>query len=504
VLGELIGEAARRFGDAPAFVAADGWPLSYAALDRLSAEVAGGMRRRGLREGDVVALVLPSIPEYVVAYLAAAKIGAITAGVNARLSAAERETVLDVAGPRLVLATEELAPGTVGSDDRVADIVVVRPAARAAAVFADLRTSGEQAAVVADDPDRPVAIVFTSGTTGVPKGAWFCNRQLAAITAIDVGDRWGPGDGRALAGTSLAHLGPMTKLAGNLRQGGAAFLMRSWHAREALKLTAEHRMTSIGGIPTQLALMLRVADFDDYDLSALRAIVIGGGPATPALVREARRRFGVPLSVRYSCTEAAIGTGTALTDPEEDAEMTVGRPLAGVALSLLDADDRPVPAGEVGTVCLRSPAVMSGYWRDPQATAAAFTPDGSVRTGDLGWLDERGRLRLAGRTREMYVRGGYNVYPVEVEAVLAEHPSVVAVAIVARPDAVMGEVGVAVVVPRADRARPGLAELREFAGDRLAAYKLPEDVRVVDALPLTTMDKVDRRALEAQVNDSPH
>ena len=498
MLGELIGEAARRFGGSPAFVAADGWVVTYEDLDRLSDEVAAGLHRRGLAEGDVVALVLPSIPEYVVAYLAAAKVGAITAGVNARLSPPERAGVLAVAAPELVLATADLAPAGPG------EVVEVRPAGRADDVLAALRVEGGSTAVVPDDPERPVTIIFTSGTTGAPRGAWFCNRQLAAITAIDVGDRWGPGGSRALAGTSLAHLGPMTKLAGNLRQGATAFLTHRWRAEEALRLTAEHGMTGIGGIPTQVALMLRVPDFERYDLSALRAIVIGGGPATPALVREARARFGVPLAVRYSCTEAAIGIGTAFTDPEEDAELSVGRPLAGVTLSVLDDDDRPVPHGEVGALCLRSPAVMSGYWRDPDATAAAFTRDGAVRTGDLGWVDEHGRLRLAGRTKEMYVRGGYNVYTTEVEAVLAEHPGVAAVVVVPRPDAVMGEVGVAVVVPRVERARPALDELRAFASHRLAAYKLPEELRVVDALPLTAMEKIDRRALQAQVTETPH
>ena len=140
-------------------------------------------------------------------------------------------------------------------------------------------------------------------------------------------------------------------------------------------------------------------------------------------------------------------------------------------------------------------AVMSRYWRDPAATAAAFTPDRFVRTGDLGRIDEQGRLRLAGRSKEMYVRGGYNVHPQEVEGVLAEHPSVSAVAVVARPDRVMGEVGIAFVVPPRGGTAPTLQDLRQFASARLAAYKLPEEMRVVDALPLTSMDKVDRRAL---------
>jgi acyl-CoA synthetase (AMP-forming)/AMP-acid ligase II len=291
----------------------------------------------------------------------------------------------------------------------------------------------------------------------------------------------------------------MTKLPGNLRQGGTAYLTHRWRADDALRMTAELKMTSIGGIPTQVALMLRVADFDRYDLSCLRAIVVGGGPATPSLVREARERFGVPVSVRYSCTEAAIGIGTALGDPPEDAEETVGRPLAGVELFLLDDDDRPVVTGETGHVCLKSAAVMSGYYRDPAATAAAFTPQGAVRTGDLGWLDDRGRLHLAGRSKEMYVRGGYNVYPLEVESVLNEHPAVAAVAVVPRADHVMGEVGVAFVVVRADAPAPSLDELRAFGASRLATYKLPDDVRIVADLPLTAMDKLDRMALRADL-----
>jgi acyl-CoA synthetase (AMP-forming)/AMP-acid ligase II len=142
---------------------------------------------------------------------------------------------------------------------------------------------------------------------------------------------------------------------------------------------------------------------------------------------------------------------------------------------------------------------MSGYWRDPAGTAAAFTPSGHVRTGDLGWIDERGRLRLVGRSKEMYVRGGYNVYPVEVESVLSTHPGVAAIAVVPRADQVMGEIGVACVVPRDATAPLTLPDLRAFATERLASYKLPEDLRIVDSLPLTAGEKVDRRKLAALV-----
>jgi len=328
----------------------------------------------------------------------------------------------------------------------------------------------------------------------LPKGALYCNRQLEFITATDVGDTWG-GGGRSFTGTPFAHLGFMTKLAGNLRRGGTTFLMDRWRAGDALSLLAEQRMTTVAGVPAQLALMLRRPDFDRYDLDSVRFIVVGGGPVTPGLAEEARARFGAALATRYSCTEAGIGLGTAFDDPDEDAVVSVGRPHASVDLALLDEDNRPVAGGAVGAVCLRSPAVMSGYWNDPEATSAAFTADGYVRTGDVGWLDDRGRLRLVGRSKEMYVRGGYNVYPVEVESVLSTHPAVAAVAVVPRPDPVMGEIGVAVVVPRKGRPAPALEELRAYAAPRVAAYKLPDAVEAVDTLPLTPMEKVDRQAL---------
>ncbi|HEX2384157.1 MAG TPA: class I adenylate-forming enzyme family protein [Acidimicrobiales bacterium] len=466
MLGQVAREAAERFGDHIAYVAPDGRTLSYAELDRHADETAVGLAKRGVGEGDVVALVLPQQPEYVVLYIAAARIGAITAGVNTRLSRVEREVVLQNASPKLVI-----------------DV----PAA-----IDDLRVTGAHPKELGDDPDRPVAIVFTSGTTGAPKGAVFSNRQLSFITKVDTGGNWG-GGGATFAATSFAHLGPMTKLPGSLMRGGTTHVLSRWKASDALRMITDHRMTSIGGIPTQFALMLQEPEFESYDLASVRAIVMGGGPATPTLVREARERFGAPVAIRYSCTEAGIGIGTAFDAPHEDAEVSVGRPHAGVDLDLRNVTDG------VGEVCLRSAAVMDGYWHAPELTADALTDDGFVRTGDLGWIDEAGRLRLAGRAKEMYVRGGYNVYPMEVEAVLATHPAIADVAVAPRPDDVMGEIGVAVVVLRDGSEPPSPAELRSFASDHLAAYKVPEAVVVTEALPLTAMEKLDRRALAALV-----
>jgi acyl-CoA synthetase (AMP-forming)/AMP-acid ligase II len=497
MLAEISAEAARRFGDLAALITEEGLTISYAQFNRLADEVAVGLAERGVGEGDVVALVMPGVPEHFITYVAAAKLGAITAAVNPKLVQAERSAVLRAANPRLIVGTEDLLAS--GED---VELVVMTPSSAPEDVMVGLRREGQAPPPLTNDPDRPIAIVFTSGTTGTPKGAVFCGKQIAFITQCDVGDQWG-GGGHSMAGSALAHLGPTTKLAGNLKRGNTQHLsQKPWKASDALRTVAELKIAALGGVPTQIALMLRDPAFDTTDLSSVRAVVMGGGPATPALIREARTRIPAPLSVRYSCTEAGIGCGTGFADPDEDAEVSVGRPQPGVRLSIVAEDGSPVTPGEIGEVCLGSAAVMEGYWRNSSANTDVFTEDGSVRTGDLGWIDDQGRLRLAGRNRERYVRGGFNVHPMEVEGVLSDHPDIAAVAIISRLDPVMGEVGVAVIVPRQDGKTPELSELRAFAGDRLARYKLPDDVVVLTSLPLTAGEKIDRRALERLVAPS--
>jgi acyl-CoA synthetase (AMP-forming)/AMP-acid ligase II len=470
VIGSVAAAAADRFGHQVAYVAPGGTTVTYAQLHERADRAAAGLAEAGVGEGDVVALTLPASPEYVIAYLAASRVGALTAGINTRLAQREQAALLTVAHPALTISTPHELPSGTGAPPPLPD-----------------------------EPERPVALVFTSGTTGTPKGVVFSSRQLAAITAIDTGGVWG-GGGAQLAGTSFATLGPMTKLAGTLMKGGTTHLVERWRAHEALELTEQLGLTAIAGIPTQVALMLRDPTFDQRDLSSVRAVVMGGGPATPALVREVRARLGVPVAIRYSCTEAGIGVGTGFTDPPEDAEVSVGRPHPGITLTIRADNGSVLPAGEEGEVCLASAAVMSGYFENPSATAAAMTADGAVRTGDVGWVDGRGRLRLTGRAKEIYVRGGYNVAPQQVEAVLADMPGVADIAVVSQPDEVMGEVGVAVVVPADPAAPPTLEQVRAFGAEHLARHELPERVLVVEALPLTPAEKVDRRALTEQLH----
>ena len=479
VLPSVVGEAARRFADAPAFVSADGWPLSYAELDRLSDEAAVALAGLDVGAGDVVVLALPSTPDYVVAYLALAKLGAAAAGLNPSLATPERARLVELADPRLVLGTAELGTGFPGK------ILRVTVADHADGILHELRVRGEAPPPLPADDERPVALVFTSGTTGTPKGAVFTDRQLDAITRMDVGDVWGGGP-PMLASTQFAHVGFMTKLPWYLRLGGTMHLLHRWRAADVLDLVERERMPSIGAIAPQLALMLADPRFDERDLSCVKTIIAGGAASPPALVQECRERFGAAYSIRYSSTESGgVGTGTAFDAPDDEALYTVGRPRAGLEVEIRDDE-----------VCLRSPAVMAGYWHDPEATAATLQ-DGWLHTGDLGEIRDDGCLVLKGRRKEMFIRGGYNVFPAEVEAVLGTHPAVAEVAVVPRPDPVMGEIGVAVIVPRAGAEPPTLEQLREHAGDRLAKWKLPEAVRVASGLPRTAVDKLDRRALAA-------
>jgi acyl-CoA synthetase (AMP-forming)/AMP-acid ligase II len=493
VLAQVLREAARRFPERRALVHG-GSAFTYAGLDAITDQVAAGLARRGVRPGHLVALVLPSGPEYVVAYLALARLGAITTGVGPRYTPAERAAILAQAAPDVVMVTDELTEGIPAGPELVRCV----PATGAHAVWADLRLDEIPPAppVTGDqDPDLPETVVFTSGTTGIPKGALFTSRQIAAITAMDSGDRWGEG-GPQLVATGLPHVGFMTKLAGYLKMGATLHVLGRWRAQDALRVVARERIPYIGGVAAQVSLLLGRPEFDTYDLAHVRGLIVGGGPSPAPVVHEARTRFGAGYSIRYSSTESGgLGTLTAFDAPDSEALFTVGRPRPGTELEIRDPETgKVVPVGEEGQICLRSPAVMAGYWRNPRATAAALDDEGRLRTGDLGRIDDTGCLRITGRMTEMYIRGGYNVYPQEVEAVLLDHPDVASVAVVPRPSRVMGEIGVAVVVSRA-ASEPSLAALREFAASRLSAHKLPEAIRIVPELPLTGMDKVDRRSL---------
>ncbi len=503
LLAEVLRKTGSEIGDRVAYVAADGWPVTYRELDKLSDEVAVGLLRRGVREGDVVGLAMPSNPDYVVAYGALDKIGACAAGVNPFLMARERRDALATAEPAFVIASAELCDG-VPDDTEVLEVSV---ASTSGEILRSLRVADEAPPSIAIDPDRKVAIVFTSGSTGLPKGALFRERTIRAIFDMDNSGSAGySGASHSVSATQWAHIGGMTKIAWILSGGGTTHLMHKWKASMVLEYTERYKMPALNAGPSQVALMLRVPDLEQYDLSSVRAIIAGMGPSSPGLIVEARERFKCAYSVRYSSTESGgIGCATALDAPDDETFYTVGRPRAGVECKVIDEHGDELPVGEVGEMALRHAGVMDAYFNNPDETATTLV-DGWLHTGDLGSKDESGCFRVSGRIKEMFIRGGYKIYPVEVERVLSEHPKVANIALIPRPDPVMTEVGVAVVVPRDPADPPTLEDLRAYAADKLARYKLPEHIRYAEEIPMNSSYKVDRRTLkehEAAVASDP-
>jgi acyl-CoA synthetase (AMP-forming)/AMP-acid ligase II len=482
-------------------------PMTFAQWDRAADGVAGLLARQGVGRGSVVCLMLPSSMDYMVCYAGAARLGAVTSGINLRLG-----------GPEITSILERTMPAVTVVDDRSP-----RPVGPLGAV---LERSEVRAAVAGPAPVRwpslsssdPVAVVWTSGTTGLPKGAVFDHRCLAAVAAgTDVLSE--PGD-RRLSPLPFAHVGSMTRVWDEIANGVTTVITPTpWRAADAIDIMVEERITVAQGVPTQWALVLSHPDLAGATFTALRVVGTGASTVPAELVAALRDRFGVPVVVRYTSTESSLGTGTVPGDADDVVATTVGRPVGGVELSLVDGNGRPVADGQVGRVRLRSAAVMRGYWGGPPtgpgasgvvydagATQAVLADDGWLTTGDSGRRDEAGCLKLVGRSGDRYIRGGYNVYPAEVEGVLSTHPAVDQVAVVAAPDPVLGEIGVAFVVPAsgatADEAAL-LDELRAAAMSALADYKAPDRVVAVDRLPLTSMMKIDKRPLAQRAASLP-
>jgi acyl-CoA synthetase (AMP-forming)/AMP-acid ligase II len=419
MLRMLAGEASRRHGGREAFVAGDR-RLTFAELDRLSDAVAAGLAHRGVLPGDVVAIALPPVPEYAVCALAVAKLAAIAAGYDLTLPPDSLAALHDVVQPCLTVA----APGvrlsgelvTVDSDEggrggrhglgglgpagRLGMGAFRRgaaPGSDAERTLAGLVRKEPPPPPMPPDPYRPVVIV-TSGSAESPRGAIFGDRQLDAIRRAEAGVRWGGGDPRLL-GPGYPEF--LSRLPCVLQTGTTVHALR--HAGEGphgdvedeLRATAELSLPTLTGTSERLTAVLSHPMLPRLEFPELREIVVTGTAPGPELVQALRERFGVPVRTLYLPVEAGLGLDTRRGGPEEDVETTVGRPVPGVTLAIRGSDGRPVGAGATGQVLLRSDAVMSGYWNDPASTARTITKDGFVRTGDLGWVDEEGRLHLA-------------------------------------------------------------------------------------------------------------
>jgi acyl-CoA synthetase (AMP-forming)/AMP-acid ligase II len=489
LVGDVLREAAHAHPEREAYVHGEK-RVTYAWLDRVADGFAATLLDLGVARGDVVELLVGSSIKFAGCYLGALRVGAITSAINPRLGPAEQRSIFDRTEPRVTV---------------LGDGVALPPGAPTGHVISlddlkDAFASDPPDTLPRLDPADPTCIVWTSGTTGAPKGAVYDHDAQAAISR-NVGELTAPGD-RRLVVLPFPHVGYMTRMWDELANATTIVLVgEPWSAAETLRLVRDERITMATGVPTQWTLVLGHPDLAGTNFSTLRVAAIGGAAIPPELVRQMRDTLGCPVITRYTSTEAGVTTSTLATDSPDVIATTVGRPTPEVELQIRAPGDSTVlPAGDIGEVLCRSPAMMRGYWRDPELTDQVVDPDGWLHTGDLGFVGDDGNLRLVGRLKEMYIRGGYNVYPSEVESVLVEHPDVARVAVIGAPDPVLGEVGVAFVVaaPDADRTALSRDAMRVWCRDRLADYKAPDRVIVVDDLPTTSMLKVDKRALSAR------
>lgn len=487
----LLRLQAETFGDRPAMVWDDGdlVTLTYrdllAATERLAVELAGSTQ-----PGDRVAVWSANSPQWVILECACALSGTVITGFNTSWSDEEVDHALRLTSPRAWF---------VADDNRGVDL---RPrAARLAAGLdacrvvdlAEVATDGSSVAVGSaalpePGPQDPFLIQFTSGTTGRAKGAVLSHRTVlnagyfrAVAVGADQSDVW-------VNPSPLHHMGGSVSMVfAAFSTGGCYVVVPRFSPAWQVDLMRRVGATRTGGVPTMLYALLDVPGFDEV-LRSIRSVGLGGTSVAPSLV-ERLQSYGANVSISYGQSECPAVSNTPDWADAETAATTVGTPTAHTELRLLGTDGMPVGMGEIGEVCVRSPFTMLGYHDMPEATADTIDADGFLHTGDLGSLDDRGLLRIQGRVREMIIRGGENIYPIEVEDVLLRHPAVEAVAVVGTPSERWGE-EVAAVVRLAPGAVATPEELEAHAAGSLAHFKVPRQWRFVESFPLTASGKI--------------
>ncbi|MCF7549316.1 class I adenylate-forming enzyme family protein [Pseudonocardia sp. WMMC193] len=498
--GEILPGLARRFGEKTALVTPDR-RLTFVELDELSDRVAAGLTERGVRPGRPVSLYAPNSWEWVVAYHGALKAGAVVNPVNVMLTAEELAFVLRDCGAAAVLTTADQA-------GRVAELTADLPDLHSVVAFGDLPETRDDVVAFAalldstgpvpqvePDPAQPCTIGYTSGTTGHPKGAVQSHRAVLWNCAATATMHGRSADDVVVTALPAPHVYGNVVINGTFLVGGTVVLMPRFDPAQTLRLIAEHRATLFEGVPAMYAMLLAHPDLADADLSSLTRCTVGGQTIPVSTVERWERRSGAPLIELWGMTEiSGLGTTHPLHAPPRPG--SIGVSLPGVQVRIADLADatRDAPVGEPGELMIRGPVVMLGYHGRPEATAEVLEPDGWLHTGDVATMDDAGYVFVVDRRKDMIITAGYNVYPAEIERVLAGHPGVAMVAAGPVPDPVKGELACAYVV-RTDGDTTTGAELIAYAREHLAAYKVPRLVQFVDALPATSTGKIMRREL---------
>ncbi|MHB1835798.1 MAG: class I adenylate-forming enzyme family protein [Solirubrobacteraceae bacterium] len=497
-LGLLAERAFEQRGDYPSLLFEGRWHSSRELFDRARG-LAAGLAELGVGPGDRVVVTMANCPEVTIAYQAIWHAGAVVTPAVFMLPVHDLRHVIADAQAKAVITTPELVGKAIEASEglhHVAALLCTEPVDDRVQALAELEGIDPRPIVPRADDDL-AALLYTGGTTGAAKGVMLSHANLHFTGSAAHEAAYVPGVVRGLGALPLSHAyGILVTLAGmHVPERTVNVLMRWFEPAAWLQLIAEHGLQQAAVVPTMLQVLLG-QPLESHDLSTLQWISCGAAPLAPEVERAFTERVPqVTIRQGYGLTESGALLSTNPTELVKPG--SVGVPVPGTEIEIRDADGGVLPQGEVGEICARSPGIMQGYWRSPEATSEALQ-DGWLHTGDLGRFDEDGYLYIVDRKKDLIIRGGFNVYPRDVEDALIGHPNVQMAAVVGRPSERHGEEVVAFV-----SARPGAEidpdALIEWAREQIGGYRYPRELHVVDAIPLTPVGKVDRKALRARV-----
>ncbi len=465
--------------------------LTYGELDDRSARLAALLREKGLRRGDRIGVMLPNVLEFPVSYYGVLRAGGVVVPMNVLLKRREIAFYLEDSGAKLLLAWHGFAAeAEAGAAEAGTELVEVEPEA-----FAALLGEREPEAELADtDEDDTAVILYTSGTTGKPKGAELTHFNLSRNSDISARTTSNTQAGDVVLGAlPLFHsFGQTVSMNASLRKGATLTLLPKFDPGEALEIMQRDRVTHFYGVPTMYGALLHHPDRESYDTSALRICITGGASMPVEVLRGFEQAFGCEVLEGYGLSETSpVACSNHPGRPRKAG--SIGTPLEEVEMKLVGENDEEVAPGEVGEIAIRGHNIMKGYWQRPEATAEAMR-GGWFHSGDMARRDEDGYYFIVDRKKDLIIRGGYNVYPREVEEVLYEHPKIREAAVVGVPHDEWGEeIGAAVVLHEGEELSP--AEVSEYVKERIAAYKYPRIVWFLDELPKGPTGKILKREI---------
>ncbi|GAC1440317.1 MAG: long-chain fatty acid--CoA ligase [Solirubrobacteraceae bacterium] len=489
-LAALLTRSAERAPDDVA-LKLDAAELSYAALDDASARLAALLAARGVGAGDRVGIMLPNLPYFPIVYYGILRLGAVVVPMNVLLKEREVAFYLSDSESKALFAWQDWAEAAqAGAAKGGADCTLVAPGE-----FESLLTAAEPLSGLVERDDQDTAVIlYTSGTTGTPKGAELTHASLTRNADISRGLFELGSASVTLGALPLFHsFGQTCAMNATLGAGGMLTLIPRFDAAKALEIIERDRVNVFEGVPTRSGAMLAEPRRGEWDTATLQVCASGGAAMPAELMRGFEEAFGCKILEGYGLSETSPVASFNHPDRERKPG-SIGTPIEGVEMRVVDEHGEPLPAGEVGEIVIRGHNVMKGYWRRQDATAEAIDEHGFFHTGDLARVDEDGYFFIVDRKKDMIIRGGYNIYPREIEELLYEHPAVREAAVVGMPDPELGEeVGAAVALK--DGAETTERELQEFVKEQVAAYKYPRRIWFVQELPKGPTGKILKREI---------